>query len=93
MQTQDLFPLGRLVATPRAMEAIGRSGDSVETLLARHATRDWGDVSTEDKQENDRSIAHGFRLLSAYTLKDGRKVWIITEVDRSATTVLLPEEY
>jgi hypothetical protein len=93
MQCQDLFPLGRLVATPRALEALARSGDAIETFIARHATRDWGEVCEEDKHENELSLARGFRLLSAYTLHDGNKLWVITEGDRSATTVLLPEEY
>jgi hypothetical protein len=88
-----LFPLGRLMATPGVMNAIGNSGDSVETFLARHSTGDWGDVCDEDKKENNFAVTHGFRILSSYHLVDGRKIWIITESDRSVTTVLLPEEY
>jgi len=89
----SLFPLGRLVATPAALKAIENAGERIETFLARHATKDWGDVCEADKKENDFSLTRGFRLLSAYTLQNGRKIWIITEADRSVTTLLLPEEY
>jgi len=61
--------------------------------LSRHTRGDWGDVDELDRRENERSLVHGFRLLSAYTLISGTKIWIITEADRSVTTVLLPEEY
>ena len=61
--------------------------------LVRHIAGDWGDVDEQDRSENELSLTHGFRLLSAYTLKTGTKIWIITEADRSVTTVLLPEEY
>jgi hypothetical protein len=67
--------------------------DSVQEALRRHATGDWGDLSPEDRQENDLSAREGFRILSAYTDTQGTKFWIITEADRSATTVLLPEDY
>jgi hypothetical protein len=59
----------------------------------RHATGDWGEMCDDDKQSNEAAIGHGTRLLSAYRLCDQTKVWIITEADRSATTILLPEEY
>ena len=61
--------------------------------LVRHIAGDWGDVDEDDRRENELSLQHGFRLLSAYTLNSGTKIWIITEADRSVTTVLLPEEY
>ncbi|HLM81559.1 MAG TPA: hypothetical protein VK302_13140 [Terriglobales bacterium] len=61
--------------------------------LVRHIAGDWGDVDEDDHRENQLSLIHGFRLLSAYTLKSGTKIWIITEADRSVTTILLPEEY
>lgn len=61
--------------------------------LYRHVTGDWGEVCEEDKEENALSLEQGFRLLSAYTFTDGTKIWIITESDRSATTILLPQEY
>jgi hypothetical protein len=87
------FNPGRLLITPGANAAIERSGDSVLLLLARHLSGDWGEVSRADAIENELSLIHGFRLLSAYRLKSGQRVWIITEADRSATTILLPEEY
>jgi hypothetical protein len=87
------FPLGQIVATPGALAALEEAGESPGTLLKRHVTGDWGEVDEHDRQENEFSVAHGFRLLSAYTVTNGTKLWIITEVDRSATTILLPSEY
>lgn len=87
------FPLGRIVATPAAIDALAQSGDSAHALLMRHSTGDWGDLCDSDKQANDADLAHGGRLLSAYVLGDGTKLWIITEHDRSATTLLLPSDY
>ena len=87
------FPLGPIVATPGALEALEGVGESPGTFLKRHVTGDWGGVDEHDRQENEFSVAHGFRLLSAYTLANGTKLWIITEADRSATTILLPSEY
>jgi len=86
------FP-GTIVATPGALETIKMSGDQLNTLLRRHLCGDWGDLDERDRQENEFSLRHGFRLLSAYHLKDQTKIWIITEADRSATTILLPEDY
>ena len=87
------FPLGRIVATPGALRALERSSQSAAIFLTRHAARDWGELDREDIRENEYSLAHGFRLLSSYTTAAGEKLWIITEADRSATTLLLPEEY
>ena len=87
------FELGQLVATPGALAALAESGESPGGFLTRHAAGDWGDLSEEDRKENEFSLAHGFRLLSSYKLRNGTKLWIITEADRSATTLLLPEEY
>ena len=87
------FPLGQVVATPGALDALGNTGQSPLEFLDRHAQGDWGDLSEADRQENEFSLLNGFRLLSAYRLNDGTKIWIITEADRSATTILLPEEY
>ena len=87
----ELFSLGQLLATPGALEAI--NGASFWPYLKRHANGDWGDINAEDKAENELSIKEGFRLLSAYMLPEGGRIWIITEADRSATTILLPEEY
>jgi hypothetical protein len=88
-----LFPLGQLVATPGALDAIWRNGAGAWTYLSRHVTGDWGELSAADKAENELSVREGFRIVSAYILTDGTKVWIITEADRSATTILLPDEY
>jgi hypothetical protein len=70
-----------------------QAGQSPMEFLQRHAAGDWGEVDAHDKAENEYSLQQGFRLLSAYRLADGTKIWIITEADRSATTLLLPEEY
>ena len=87
------FPLGQVVATPGALEALQAAQQDPLELLARHASGDWGDLDEEDKQENELSVKQGFRILSAYTLSTDVKVWVITEADRSATTLLLPAEY
>jgi hypothetical protein len=87
------FPLGRLVATPGALRAIKEAGNTPQQFLARHQQGDWGDLDDHDRRENEWSIGNGCRLLSAYQLSDDSKIWVITEADRSATTILLPEEY
>jgi hypothetical protein len=87
------FPLGRIVATPGALAALEEATDNPASFLRRHVTGDWGELDEHDRQENEFSVAHSFRLLSAYTLSNGIKIWIITEADRSATTLLLPSEY
>ena len=88
------FELGRLLATPGALRMLGSHGQTAMHFLSRHIRGDWGDLDEEDKRENEFSIQNGFRILSAYKLNgDGQKIWIITEADRSATTILLPEEY
>ena len=88
-----LFPLGRLVATPGAIDLIRSAGeDLLPTLLKRHQSGDWGDVLEEDARENEVSVRHGFRIVSSYRVA-GEKLWVIAESDRSATTLLLPSEY
>ena len=87
------FPLGRLVATPGALQALRESMQNAVEFLARHGSGDWGEVCEEDRQENELSLKEGFRILSAYRTKLGEKIWVITEADRSVTTILLPEEY
>jgi len=87
------FSLGQILATPGALAALGESEETPAVFLARHALRDWGDVSASDKRANDAALRDGTRLLSAYRTARGAKLWIITEADRSATTILLPEEY
>jgi hypothetical protein len=59
----------------------------------RHASGDWGDLSEEDKKENEFSLVHSLRLLSSSTLSSGTEIWVVTEGDRSSTTLLLPKEY
>ena len=92
------FPLGHVVATPGALDLVRTHGLDVIALVHRHASGDWGDVSEHDAQANDRSVSGdgtspgGTRVLSAYETRGG-KLWIITEADRSATTVLLPSDY
>jgi len=81
------------VATPGALAALERAQQAPTCFLARHASGDWGELEPTDVAENEYSIAHGFRLLSSYQTNAGEKLWIITEADRSATTLLLPEEY
>lgn len=88
------FALGRLVATPQALQSLEESGQSPSEFLDRHVQGDWGDVCEEDKQLNDQSVIDGSRILSSYTtLKGSTKIWVITEADRSSTCVLLPSEY
>jgi hypothetical protein len=87
------FPLGQLVATPGALTALAEAGQDPMPFVARHQAGDWGEIPEEDIRENEYSLQHGFRLLSAYTLNTGVRLWLITEADRSATTILLPQEY
>ncbi len=87
------FALGQIVATPGALNSLQDAGQSPLALITRHVTGDWGELGQEDKQENERSVEKGYRILSAYRLKSGEKVWVITEADRSVTTILLPSEY
>ena len=86
----SLFPLGQLFMSRGVIEA----DIPVLPLVARHASGDWGDLSDDDRDLNERALAKGGeRIFSAYNLSGGRRVWIITEADRAATTALLPEEY
>jgi hypothetical protein len=87
------FSLGIVVATPGALRALEESGESAFDFLYRHASGDWGELDKEDQAENEFSLREGFRLLSAYRLRTGEKLWVITEADRSVTTLLLPDEY
>jgi len=87
------FSLGQIVATPGALDAFKAAGEEPVTYLARHVAGDWGEVCEEDARENEFSVENGFRILSAYRLKDGTRIWVITEADRSSTCILLPSEY
>jgi len=90
---QARFVLGQLVATPGALTALEEAGQHPLEFLSRHQQGDWGELCAADKQENEFSILHNLRILSAYTLTTDVRIWIITEADRSATTILLPREY
>lgn len=93
MTIKPLFDLGQTLATPGALKALDVNGIDYLTLLNRHITGDWGDLTEEDKQANDNALKCGEgRLFSAY-VANGVKFWVITESDRSVTTILLPEEY
>jgi hypothetical protein len=92
-QTAQLFSLGQIVATPGALAALEQAGHGAHEFLTRHVVGDWGELDADDRRENEVSLRAGFRLLSAYPLPTGEKLWIITEADRSATTLLLPSEY
>jgi hypothetical protein len=87
---QPAFELGQIVATPGALAALKKAGQQPGEFLTRHVHRELDD---EDRRENEYSLDHGFRLLSAYRTNAGDRLWIITEADRSVTTLLLPEEY
>lgn len=93
-----MFKLGSVVATPACLEAFEESNEQPWTYLSRHLMQDWGDLTDEDKAANDLAIEDGSRILSAYVLKSGVRIWIITEAadengNRAATTLLLSEEY
>lgn len=83
------FPLGQTVATPAAMAL----GIDLASYLHRHHCGDWGDLCEEDKQMNEMALADDARILSCYQVGGGRRIYIITEWDRSSTCILLPEEY
>ena len=87
------FTLGQTVATPGALAALTEAGHSACEFLRRHLSGDWGDVDAEDQQSNEDALLHGERLLSAYRTRKGVKLWVITEADRSVTTILLPSNY
>lgn len=87
----SLFPLGRVVVTNGIMDTI--PPEDVLLGVQRHSQGDWGELCGHDWQENELSLKEGFRLLSSYRTGDGTKFWVITEHDRSYTTVLLPAEY
>ena len=87
-----LLPLGRVVATPGALKLLMEAGGHPFDYLAHHAAGDWGELCAFDRRQNEMALREGYRVLSSYPV--GReRVWIITEADRSITTVLLPEEY
>lgn len=92
--TAVLFPLGRIVATPGTLAVLTAAGEVPAEFLKRHQSGDWGEVPTVDARENELSVRNGLRILSSYRVgKQGIRIWIITEADRSSTCLLLPEEY
>lgn len=91
--TVPLFRLGQIVATPGALELLERAAVNGHDLLLRHQCGDWGSVPPEDGDANRDAVLNGCRILSSYFLTDDERVWIITEADRSVTTMLLPDEY
>ena len=86
------LPLGKVVATPGALKLLSEAGEDAVSYLARHATGDWGELCAFDRRQNEIALREGNRVLSSYPVGEG-KVWIITEADRSITTILLPEDY
>ena len=90
--TKALFQLGKLVMTPGALKCMVEYAIDPVKLIQRHAQGNWGDLSDDDKKENDLSVNSDLRILSAYGAGE-IKLWIITEADRSATTILRPDEY
>jgi hypothetical protein len=93
VQTCPLFSLGHVVATPGALAALREAGQQAQEFLIRHSYGDWGDLTDEDWKENNFAVTRPLRLLSAYQLATGATLWVITEADRHATTLLLPSEY
>ena len=87
------FNPGKIVATPGAMQALVKSQSAFGDFLKRHTNGDWGNVDEGDKKENEFALGRRLRIFSAYELKDGTRIWIITEADRSSTCILLPSEY
>jgi hypothetical protein len=96
-ETAKKFSMGRIVATPGALEALVAAGQSAGEFLARHVTGDWGDLDDEDKSLNDAALIDGSRLLSAFTTRKGERIWVITEAVndvglRYSTCLLTPDE-
>lgn len=87
------FSLGQTVATPGTLAALEEMHQTPQELLWRHVTGDWGDLCEEDKRENELGLTQGLRIFSSYLLSTQIKIWVITEWDRSVTTLLLPEDY
>lgn len=92
-ESEILFNLGKVFLTIGARETLDESNQNAMEFLTRHQSGDWGIVGKEDVQENELSVKEGFRILSAYKSNNDVKIWIITEADRSSTTLLLPSEY
>jgi hypothetical protein len=89
-EKKPLFDLGQLVATPGALTALEKAGQNPMEFLSRHVTGDWGEIPEEDRKENQFGLKQGVRLLSSYRTTAGDRVWVITEANRSLTTLLHP---
>ena len=87
------FALGQIVATPGALQALQKAEQAPHAFLHRHGRGDWGEVPDADKRHNADAVQRGSHIVSAYTTSAGDHLWVITEADRSVTTILLPEEY
>lgn len=87
------FPLGQVVATAGALDAIEDAGQNPLNFLSRHCAGDWGEVVEEDRQANEEALETGNRLMSTYDTAKNVRIWVITEWDRSVTTILLPGDY
>jgi hypothetical protein len=87
-----LFPLGKTLSTPAARDELNELNYSPLDLLRRHMSGDWTEMAVEDQQSNHEAVTNGSRVFSAYIIQ-GTKFWVITEADRSSTTILLPSEY
>jgi hypothetical protein len=92
-KTPPLFELGAIVATPAALRAMNLANMAPATLLHKHVTGDWTELSAHDLLLNQRATTDGTRVFSSYTLSTGTRLWVITEADRSSTLFLLPTEY
>jgi len=90
---KPLFALGQIVATPGILELLESSGKAPNEFIAKHVSGDWIGLCEEDRQANNEALKDGSRIFSSYDLNDGQKIWVITEADRSSTSVLLPSEY
>ena len=93
VSTQLPLRLGQLVATPVAIALMAKLGIDPSKLIERHRNGDWSELCDEDRQANAEAIVHGERILSSYPVDDGVKLWVITERDRSVTTILIPNDY
>ena len=91
--SKALFSLGQVVATPGALAALQDAVQHPFVFLSRHVSGDWGNLVAEDREENQRALEHGNRIFSSYLTAKNTKIWVITEWDRSVTTLLLPSEY
>jgi len=91
--SKQMFALGQVVATPGASDALIKLDIEPLELIHRHVTGDWGDLCAEDRHQNLFAIRSGLRIFSSYKLRASTKIWVITEADRSSTTLLLPDDY